>query len=240
MDDIDRRELIEEAEHLAPGLIHEMRQPLMGILGALEMLARRMPAMVASPEWRMLAEQASRLEELFRTYQTLFSGAAVASAPFAVDETVRRAVSLLGPRLRKLGDRFSLHAVEGPVLGLGTPPALVHAVTNLLVNALDAVEDQAKDGRVHVRVLPCAERIEVRVSDEGSGIPAEIRPLIFLPRFTTKPEGRGTGLGLHLARTVMLRSGGAVRLVDDSDPSRISWAHTEFAIDVPSAQGVAG
>lgn len=240
MDDVDPRQVIEEAEHLAPGLIHEMRQPLMGILGALEMVARRMPDVAASAEWRLLAEQAARLEELFRTFQTLFSGAPMASAPFAVDETVRRAVSLLGPRLRKLGDRFHLDAVQGPVLGLGAPPALVHAVTNLLVNALDAVEGQAPDARVQVRVLSGGNLVEVRISDEGSGIPAEIRSQLFVPRFTTKPQGRGTGLGLHLARAAMRRSGGGVRLVEDSDPSRASWARTEFAIELPIAPGVAG
>lgn len=239
MDDVDPRAVIEEAEHLAPGLIHEMRQPLMGILGALEMVARRMPEVAASAEWRMLSEQAARLEELFRTFQTIFSGAPHASAPFAVDETVRRAVSLLGPRLRKLGDRFQLDAAAGPVVGLGTPPSLLHAVTNLLVNALDAVEGQAADARVQVRVLSGGGRIEVRISDEGSGIPAEVRPLLFLPRFTTKPEGRGTGLGLHLARAAMRRSGGGVRLVEDSDPARASWARTEFAIELPLAAAVA-
>jgi signal transduction histidine kinase len=231
-------ELMEEAELLAPGLIHELRHPLMGMLGGLELLARRIPAVCSTQEWQMLNEQATRMDELLRTYQDLFAGAAVKPAPFAVDETVRRAVSLLNPRIRRLGQRFSLQASPGPVMALGAPPLLVHAVTNLMVNALDAVEERGGEARLQVRVLHAPRLVQVRVSDEGNGIAEEIRPLIFRPRFTTKAEGRGTGLGLHLARTAMERAGGQLRLVEASDPQRTSWARTEFVISLPAAGGV--
>ena len=238
MKEPDHRELIEEAEPLAPGLIHEMRHPLMGILAGLELLARRIPSVAGTQEWQLLNEQAARMDELLRTYQELFAGGPVERIAFAVDETVRRAVSLLSPRIRKLGARFSLEAGDAPALALGTPPLLVHAVTNLLVNALDAIEERATPGRVQVRVVAGPTRVQVRVSDEGTGIAEAIRPHLFQPRFTTKPQGKGTGLGLHLARTAMERSGGDLHLVEPSDPSRASWARTEFAISLPSARGV--
>jgi signal transduction histidine kinase len=237
MDEPDRQELMEEAEPLAPGLIHEMRHPLMGILAGLELLARRIPAVAGVQEWHMLQEQAGRMEELLRTYQDLFAGGAVERAPFAVDETVRRAVSLLSPRIRKLGPRFSLESAPGPVVAVGTPPLLVHAVTNLLVNALDSVEERGGPGRIQIRVLPDRQRVQIRVSDEGVGIAEEIRPLIFRPRFTTKPPSKGTGLGLHLTRAAMERAGGEVHLVDADDPRRASWARTEFALSLPVAAG---
>lgn len=230
-------ELIEEAQALAPGLIHELRHPLMGLLAGLELLARRIPAVGGTQEFHMLGEQAARMDELLRTYQDLFAGGAVQRGPFAVDETVRRAVSLLSPRIRKLGPRFSLESVPGPVVAVGAPPLLVHAVTNLLVNALDAVEQRGGAARLQVRVLRAPRCVQVRVSDEGGGIAEEIRPLIFQPRFTTKPEGKGTGLGLHLARTAMERAGGELRLVDAGDPERVAWAQTEFAISLPGVGG---
>jgi len=237
MKEPDPRELLQEAEPLAPGLIHEMRHPLMGLLAGLELLARRIPAVSATQEWQLLNEQAARMDELLRTYQDLFAGGPVQKLPFAVDETVRRAVSLLSPRIRKLGARFSLEAGSGPTVALGAAPLLVHAVTNLLVNALDAVEERGAPGRVQVRVLRGPARVEVRVSDEGTGIPEAIRPRIFEPRFTTKAPGKGTGLGLHLARTAMERSGGELNLVDATDPARATWARTEFALSLPPAGG---
>ncbi len=238
MEQPDDRELMEEAEALGPGLIHEMRHPLMGILAGLELLARRIPAVAGVPEWQLLQEQAGRMDELLRTYQELFAGSSVARAPFAVDQTVRRAVSLLSPRIRKLGSRFSLESAPGPVVAMGTPPLLVHAVTNLLVNALDAVEEKGS-GRVQVRVLPDPDRVQVRISDEGVGIAEEIRPLIFRPRFTTKAPSKGTGLGLHLTRCAMERSGGEVHLVEAADPLRADWARTEFALSLPACGGAA-
>jgi signal transduction histidine kinase len=237
MTEPDRRELMEEAEPLAPGLMHELRHPLMGLIAGLELLARRIPAVGGTQEWQLLNAQAARMEELLRTYQDLFAGGPVQPAAFAVDETVRRAVALLNPRLRKLGDRFSVESCPGPVLALGAAPLLVHAVTNLLVNALDAVEERGGQARLQVRVLCAPLRVQVRVSDEGVGIPADVQPRIFQPRFTTKPAGRGTGLGLHLARTAMERAGGDLRLVDAGDPDRAAWARTEFGISLPAAGG---
>jgi signal transduction histidine kinase len=237
MNRAEDKELIEEAEALAPGLIHEIRHPLMGILGGLELLARRIPAVSGTQEWQLLSEQAGRMDELLRTYQDLFAGGPVQRAPFSVDETVRRAVALLSPRIRKLGTRFSLEASPAPVMAVGTGPLLLHAVTNLIVNALDAVEERGGPARMEVRVLPGEAEVQVRVSDEGAGIPDSARPFIFQPRFTTKPKGKGTGLVLHIARTAMERSGGSLRLVDAGDPQRASWARTEFAISLPAAGG---
>jgi signal transduction histidine kinase len=105
------------------------------------------------------------------------------------------------------------------------------------VNALDSVDERGGPCRIQIRVLPDRERVQVRVSDEGVGIAEEIRPLIFRPRFTTKPPSKGTGLGLHLTRAAMERAGGDVRLVDADDPQRASWARTEFALSLPAAGG---
>ena len=79
--------------------------------------------------------------------------------------------------------------------------------------------------------------VKVRVSDEGVGIPADVEARIFQPRFTTKPAGKGTGLGLHLARTAMERAGGELHLVGAGDPDRAAWARTEFGISLPAAGG---
>ncbi len=221
-------EKVQELSLLAPGLIHEMRHPLMGILAGVELLQRKLGAdNPASAELQMLTNQAQRLHEMFRTWEELLNGSA-AQTPFPIGETVRRAVDLMSWRLRRLGDRFALDAPEKPVWAMGAPNAVLHAVTNLLANALDAVDGEA--GRVGVRVLGSERAVEVRISDQGCGIPPEIRQKLFTPRFTTKAPGRGTGLGLHLARSMMERAGGRVWLVEDGDPQRASWARTEFAI----------
>jgi len=226
---------LEEATLLAPGLIHELRHPLVGIKGGLELVARRLGAALSGvEEWDLVLKQVRRVEELLHSYEGLLSPGRSAGAPFAVDEVVERAVELLSFRLRRLGGRFAWSALPARQLAWGAPNAVLHAVTNLLVNAVDAAEEAGGAARVQLRVLPAAERVEVRVSDEGRGIGAEVRARLFQPRFTTKSAGKGTGLGLHIARAMMRNHGGTVRLVEDGEPSRLPWARTEFAVEIPA------
>ena len=223
------REQREEAELLGPGLIHEMRHPLLGIKAGLELIGRRIGQRVTDlDDWQMVSAQVARLEELFRSYQQLLAPGPSPASRFAVDAVVQRAVDLLAWRLRRLGSRFEW--TRETAQALGSPNALLHAAVNVLTNAADAVDDAGGARRIAVRLL--RDPLEVRVSDEGAGISQEQRLLLFQPRFTTKERGRGTGLGLHIARTAMQRNGGDVRLVDPADPRRLAWAVTEFSIQL--------
>ncbi len=223
-----------DADLLAPSLLHELKQPLMGAEAAATLLERALRDLGRSEEWRLLRAQMARLAEILNGYEDLLRPGEAEPAPFTVGPVVSRAVDLLSHRVRPLARRFQLAREDGDREGYGAPGALVHAATNLLANALDAVED-ASDARVEVRVLPASTGgVEVRVSDEGVGISAENRVRLFQPRFTTKRVGRGSGLGLHVARRLMTRYGGEVFLVDAGDPSRRPWAVTEFCIVVPA------
>jgi signal transduction histidine kinase len=224
-----------DGELVAPGLLHELRQPLMGADAAATLVERALGARLdALEEWRLLRAQLARLVEVVNGYADLLRPGEAEPSAFAVGPVVSRAVDLLAHRVRPLEGRFCFARKDGEREGFGAPGALVHAATNLLSNALDAIEGMRGDPRIEVRVLPAsAGGVEVRVSDEGVGIPDEHRERIFEPRFTTKRPGRGSGLGLHVARRLMTRYGGTVFLVADADPARAPWAVTEFCIAVP-------
>jgi len=96
---------------------------------------------------------------------------------------------------------------------------------NLIDNALDAVADS---GRVEVSAKREHQRAVVRVIDNGTGIPAQIRERIFDPFFTTKPVGQGTGLGLDIVRRLVRHNDGEIAV--DSRPGR-----TEFSVALPVA-----
>ncbi len=82
------------------------------------------------------------------------------------------------------------------------PREMRAVLLNLLDNALRAALDGAAaegEPRVGVRTRRIGERVEIRVEDNGPGIPEEVQSRLFEPFFTTRPPGEGTGLGLSLA-----------------------------------------
>jgi len=103
-------------------------------------------------------------------------------------------------------------------------PELNQVWTNLFANAIDALADGG--GALTITTRTLAGRIQVEVADDGPGIPAESLSRVFDAFFTTKEVGQGTGLGLDIARRVVLRHHG--ELLVESRPG-----HTAFRVNLP-------
>jgi signal transduction histidine kinase len=97
--------------------------------------------------------------------------------------------------------------------------------TNLIDNALDALEGRP-DPVLEIKAEKDREFIIVQVIDNGPGIPADIQDKIFDSFFTTKPVGKGTGLGLEVVRQIVLQHNGRVTV--KSQPG-----HTSFSVCIP-------
>jgi len=93
--------------------------------------------------------------------------------------------------------------------------------TNLIDNAVDAVADGDKTGRIRLRTTQERDRLLVEISDNGPGIPEEIQDRVFEPFFTTKDVGKGAGFGLDISyRIVVGRHGGDIRIVSRPGDTR--------------------
>jgi len=227
-----------DGDLLLPALLHELKQPLTGAEAAIALIERVLGSPVTGrEEWQLLRQQVTRLGEVMGGYEELFQGSAGSEGTFEVGAAVSRAVDLLAHRIRPLSRRFALVPSPEPLPAFGSLAALVHAATNLLGNAIDAVESAGPEARVAVRVLAAERGAQVRISDEGSGIPESVRAHLFEPLVSTKSPQRGSGLGLHLSQRLMSRFGGEVFLVEADDPGRLPWAVTEFCIEVPPPPG---
>jgi len=103
------------------------------------------------------------------------------------------------------------------------PQEMSRVLLNLLSNAFDAVHEKAtkRDGsyRPEVRVTThkVDGQVEIRVCDNGPGIPAAIQEKIFEPFFTTKPTGTGTGLGLSLSYDIVTQGHGGTLTVESTE-----------------------
>jgi signal transduction histidine kinase len=113
-------------------------------------------------------------------------------------------------RAKSVEVRVDLAQELPPVDGYGGE--LNQVWSNLLDNAIDA----SPKGLVRVTAEAERDKVIVRVIDDGPGIPAETLARIFDPFFTTKPVGEGTGLGLDIARRIVLRHRGSIDATVDS------------------------
>lgn len=119
------------------------------------------------------------------------------------------------------------------------PQDLGRVFLNMVGNACHATDERRrKEGTDFEPTLRLAtkrfeDRIEVRIRDNGSGIPPDVVDKIFNPFFTTKPTDQGTGLGLALSSDIVRQHGGAIRV--DSEPN----SHTEMIVDIPISGPVA-
>ncbi|MCG8457796.1 MAG: ATP-binding protein, partial [Holophagales bacterium] len=142
-----------------------------------------------------------------------------------------------------------------PELGLVeiAPPEMARVFVNLLNNAFDAVREKAEGAtaahepfspRVEVRTRRRNGQAEIRIRDNGSGVPEEVRSRIFEPFFTTKPTGQGnTGLGLSLSYDIVTRGhGGTLTLETPDTPDDRETGDTTFLLTLPleGAETIAG
>lgn len=206
---------------LAAGLAHEIKNPLAGIQGAVDILIRRRDA---GDSERVALEgvrrEVMRIDATVRALLDRARPRALNTSPTSLVEVVRRAVILardhaagIAGRGRKVAIEFE--SVHDPLVIPIDAAQIEDAVLNLTLNAIEAIE---KEGRVTISVSRQASDSEVRpdgeavveVTDTGRGIAAEDLELIFNP-FFTKTSG-GTGLGLPAVRRIARAHGGRVQV----------------------------
>jgi signal transduction histidine kinase len=127
-----------------------------------------------------------------------------------LNEAISDTLLILSPEARRRRVAFSVAGVEQSLPVRGDRVHLQQVILNLVANGMDAMTDTALDARrisIHTS-LPDDTKVEVLVSDVGTGIPSDKLNEIFDTFYTTKPEG--TGLGLAITRTIIETYGGRI------------------------------
>jgi signal transduction histidine kinase len=128
------------------------------------------------------------------------------ASPVDLGEVVQAVVRTASSDLRAAAARVD---VRGPLHVLGHRGELVDVVLNLVVNAVQAKEEP-RPNEISISLYREGSSAVIRVSDTGRGISASHMKRLFEPFFTTKAPGEGTGLGLSLARKIVLAHGGSI------------------------------
>lgn len=218
----DRAHLaLAEAERLAAlgrfaaGVGHQVNNPLLYLKLGLQRLEEdaheRPPPAEVAEALAEAQEGARRIQQVVEELRVWTGRAARDRASVDLRDVARAALRMAAPHLRE-GVSVVEELSPTPRV-LGDEPRLVQAVVNLLVNGAQAVREAGAAGTVTVRTLPReAGEVCVEVEDTGPGIPAEHRPRLSEPYFTTRATSGGLGLGLFVTRGIVDAHGGRLEL----------------------------
>jgi len=197
-----QKETMAQLGQMAAVIAHEVKNPLAGISGAIQVIAKRLPS--ESQEVQILNEIRSRVTGLNESLSSLLAFARPKVPhlrPVSTREIIVKPAMVIANDPKYTEVELEL---DGPDLTIIADPELLgQALLNLVINAVQAVEGQ---GTVTVRVGQDARDVTISVHDQGPGLPNVGD--IFQPFFTTKVNG--TGLGLAVVKQTAEAHGGTV------------------------------
>jgi two-component system sensor histidine kinase FlrB len=206
----ERNERLAAMGELAAQLAHQLRTPLAAALlyaGNLEN-----PDLSATTRVSIAQKTVGRLKHLERLIQDMLlfaRGEALGRETFAVDDLVAELAHTFEPLAKSRGVAFRVEGTTGDAHLTGNRKALAGALTNLIENAMQAVEPGR--GEVALAMSRSETQWVFRVRDNGRGMAPDVVARLFQPFFTTRTDG--TGLGLAIARGVARAHGGGIDVV---------------------------
>jgi signal transduction histidine kinase/DNA-binding NarL/FixJ family response regulator len=220
---------------LAAVVAHQINNPLTTIIVDTELMLLDEPK--DSPNFNSLtaiARAGKRAANVARRLLAIARPADQSAEVELVDvvDTIRGVLALVQTHIERGNTRLITRMPEESLPPVAAVKGRLDDVwLNLMMNAHDALTGQ-ENGQIAVEVdyLADAGSIQVTITDNGPGIPEDIRAAIFSPFFTTKPVGEGTGLGLHVCREVVENIGGTITVASKID------RYTRFTVNLPIAK----
>lgn len=191
---------------MAAVVAHEVKNPLAGIRGALQVIGGRMPE--SGRDKAVVGDIVSRLDSLNDIVQDLLVFARPRDpniSPVPLMDLIRQTVSMLRRDPAQAGIDIGISGDQ--VVVPADPEQLQMVFLNVLLNAAQA---QGGSGSIQIELSSDALAATVRLADNGPGIPPDVRARMFEPFFTTK--SRGTGLGLPTAKRIIERHRGTLAI----------------------------
>ena len=199
---------------LAPGVAHQINNPLFAVLGLVELLLRDAePGSAAEERLRLVHDSGLEIKAVVRSLVELAREDADERRLLPLEPVVLQAVNLVRRTSASKGVELVERYEADGVLVHASPSQITQVFLSLLTNARQAMRDS---GSVTIDVRREGAEAVATVADTGPGIAAELQPRIFEPFFTTKPESGGTGLGVSVSRLIAEAHGGSLTV--DSRP----------------------
>jgi signal transduction histidine kinase len=198
---------------LAAGIAHEVNNPLAGMINAVHSLRTKDMAAGKRDEYLEIVEDGLRRIQATVAKILQFTPHKVAPQRVDLNEVVRPVLALARHRIEKEEVAVVAAPSAEPAVVFGDPYELQQALLNVVLNALDALEEAHRETpRVEVTTSVVGDEVHLLVRDNGVGMKEEDVPRAFDLFFTTKEPGKGTGLGLATAHKILTDHGGLIEL----------------------------
>ena len=245
-----RRQLAEQERELAWSTMarqvaHEIKNPLMPMKLSVQHLQRTFhrPGEEAPPEevrfagqfertTDMLIDQIETLDRIASDFSRFARMPMRAPETLDLSEVAAEAAALFeGPLAESGRARLDLDLSPDPLVVVADHEELRRVLVNLLTNALQAIPDRPGPGHIRLQTRRADGAAQALVTDDGTGIPAEIQGQVFQPSFSTKTSGMG--LGLAISKRAVEAAGGQIAF------ETAEGEGTTFAVRLPLAEPVA-
>jgi two-component system NtrC family sensor kinase len=236
-EDLIRIDRLAEIGRIASGIAHEINNPLAvvneisGWGGTVVADAKGLSdedRRELEKAFKNISEQTRRCRAITHQLLGFVRDSAPSMSSLDIHELIRETINLLQPELKFMALDISLNLTEDPITVRSDAKMLEQVLVNLMTNAVHAVTEGRPDkGRIEVTTMRVGHEIRIVISDNGKGIPEEDQGKVFELFYSTKPPGKGTGLGLPICQNILKKLGGEITL--ESRPG----AGTAFTVRLP-------
>jgi two-component system NtrC family sensor kinase len=209
---------------LAAGVAHELNEPLGNILG-LAQLSLKLPELpdLAKKDLRKIEDCAIYSREIIKKLMEFSRQSSLCKEKINLNETIDNSITFLETRCIKDGITIVKKYTEG-IIVTADPNQIKQVITNLTINATQAMKN---GGKLIISTRKESNKAILSIEDTGIGISGENISKTFMPFFTTKDVGEGTGLGLSVVYGIIKNHNGDIKV--SSEPGK----GTIFEISLP-------
>lgn len=240
-EDLIRVDRLAEVGRIASGIVHELNNPvaviseISGWIGAVASDAEGLDEgdrEEIKTSVRHIGEQTKRCRNITRQLLSFVRESKLATASLDAHELLRGTVNLLTPELKFTDVEIVYNFMEGPVFINSDKQLLEQVFVNFISNAIYALKEKGgKRGQITLETFlddaGDSPMVEINISDTGIGISQKDQKSIYEYFYTTKPPGKGTGLGLPISRNIIKDLGGSISV--KSEPGE----GTTFTVRLP-------